>query len=249
MTVSQFVITHKDVKRINNKKYICVNRKNCPNGFDFYDDTKDNISSKNPNYCELTALYWIYKNDNSDIISFEHYRRMFVTHLSPFSYHFLSDKKIEKYLNKYDIILPTYEKYAMSVKDYFVKYHEQKDLDNLRNIVKEFYPSYLKEFDEVMDDTRITHFNMVIAKKSFIDSYSAWLFDILFKLEKITDMTGYDTYQQRLYGFLSERLLNVYVRHNNIKSLHKPVINPLENSFKSYFKRLIRHILRKDFVR
>lgn len=62
-------------------------------------------------------------------------------------------------------------------------------------------------------------------KKKLFDSYCEWLFDILFEMEKYVDLIHLDEYQKRLYGFLSERLLNVWVKHNKLKAKHLNIIN------------------------
>ena len=52
------------------------------------------------------------------------------------------------------------------------------------------------------------------------------MFDILVEREKKIDLNqGYNDYQKRIYGFLSERLLNVWVYANNLKVKEMRVIN------------------------
>ena len=70
---------------------------------------------------------------------------------------------------------------------------------------------------------------MMIASGNVFDSYCEWLFNILFELEKRVDLTTYNEYQKRIYGFISERLLNVYFEYNKYKIFECGVINTEEN--------------------
>ena len=65
---------------------------------------------------------------------------------------------------------------------------------------------------------------MIICKKALFDSYSEWLFDILEYVENRTDVSARSPYQQRAYGFLSERLMDVFLTANNINYKEFPVI-------------------------
>lgn len=115
-TITLYVVTHKDMESsLPERTYIGVGSNKKINKVTLYDDTGDNIALKNPYFCELTALYWIWKNDKSDIVGLEHYRRQFVTG------NILLDKKsILAYLNKYDVIVPRAIRFLDSVYQHYI---------------------------------------------------------------------------------------------------------------------------------
>lgn len=75
-----------------------------------------------------------------------------------------------------------------------------------------------------MNRRKLHILNMFVMKRSLFDEYCTWLFDILFELEKRTDLSGYDTYEARLFGFMSERLFNVWLERQNLKKCEVPVV-------------------------
>lgn len=101
-----------------------------------------------------------------------------------------------------------------------------------------------------MEGNTLYLFNMMILNKHTFDNYCAWLFDILFELEKKVSLEGYSDYQKRIYGFLSERLLNVWILHNNLKCCPIGVINieQKQNITQKILTGLKRKILFKKYV-
>ncbi|HFI0659750.1 TPA: DUF4422 domain-containing protein, partial [Streptococcus suis] len=67
-------------------------------------------------------------------------------------------------------------------------------------------------------------YNMLISNREIFDNYSKWLFDILFELEKNVDLSKYDNYNKRMIGFVSERLINVWVHKNQLSVKELPVV-------------------------
>ena len=184
------------------------------------DNTGENISLKNPYFCELTGLYWAWKNLNADYIGLAHYRRHFMYTKKSNNDKFLNVltyKEASDLLEKNDVILPKKRNYIIeTLYNHYKHTMYVEPLDETRNIIKKLYPDYLDEFDNLKKRRSAHMFNMFIIKKEIFDDYCKWLFDILFELEKIIDNTQYDNFHARFYGRISELLLDVYLRKNNI---------------------------------
>lgn len=191
------------------------------------DSDGDSISEKNPNFCELTGLYWIWKNSTEPIKGLVHYRRYFgKSNLSADYKSIYSHSEMEQMLCNADIVLPYVENLKQSVRnEILISCCTEKIFDDLRSVVANHCGEYLADFDSYFSVNKTTLFNMMFCKAELFDSYCEWLFGILFKLESMTDMSGLNAYQQRLYGFLSERLLNVWVAHNKLRVVNVAVVN------------------------
>ena len=199
------------------------------------DNTGDNISLKNPYFCELTGLYWAWKNLDADYVGLAHYRRHSTDKLfrsktaSKNISKAVSCEKVDKMLDKVDVILPKKRNYLIeNLYDHYKHTMYVEPLDETRKIIEEKYPEYIKEFDNLHKRTSAHMFNMFIMKKEILNDYCEWLFDILFELDNRIDDSKYDTFHARFYGRVSELLLDVYLRTNNISYKELKVID-IEN--------------------
>jgi len=131
----------------------------------------------------------------------------------------------EKLLQKYDVLLPTKRNYYIeTVRSQYEHAHNKRDLDEVEKIVQELYPEYSEVFTKVMHRTKLHILNMFVMKKDKFDEYCKWLFDILFELEKRIDISDYNQYEARVFGFLSERLFNVWLEKQNLICCEVPVV-------------------------
>lgn len=192
------------------------------------DNTGDNISLKNPNFCELTGLYWAWKNLDCEYLGLSHYRRHFKGKKNSNNRldAVLTKADAENILATTDIILPSKRKYYIeNLYSHYAHTMYIEPLEKAGEIIGEFYPKYLAEFQKLKKRTSAHMFNMYIMKKDISDAYCEWLFDILFKLEEQLRSADYDTFHARFYGRVSELLLDVYINTNKLNYKEVPAMH------------------------
>lgn len=176
------------------------------------DNQGKNISEKNRQYCELTALYWIWKNDCSDYAGLGHYRRHFE----------LDEEMLDKLLaSDIDVVLTIPILNFPSVGAVYKHDHLESDWKVMMDAIRILAPDYELAAREIQDGNYYYGYNMLIARKKILDSYCAWLFPILQYCEE-HGQERRDNYQGRYIGFLAERLLGIYfLKHSgNYKIVH-----------------------------
>ncbi len=180
------------------------------------DDEKINISKKNKNYCELTAHYWFWKNyQEYDYVGLCHYRRFFDIDFT--------ESNITKLLKQADVILPQPIVLPHSNGFNLSSVLTREDLYILMYILKTQYPDYMNDVEEYLfNSNKNIACNMFITKASIFQQYSEWLFPLLQETEKYVRLSGY-TRLQRIYGYFSEVLLPIWIKHNHLKIIYTPL--------------------------
>lgn len=244
MNCSIIVCCHKDDVKVSQAPYLPIHVGKALGNQDLGiigDDTGDNISIKNKSYCELTGLYWAWKNlKDADIIGLCHYRRYFDFHnqcqpVLPYTkfpveqidkLDFSVPQSIIDAVSKGKIVVPRVMNNVGSLYDEYCICHNSEDLRALEAVVKELSsPTYAEAFDKVM---HLSHkplcYNMFIMNRNDFDKYCSWLFGILEEVEKRIDISNYSPVQQRVFGYMAERLFNVFVAAEHKEVIHKPLL-------------------------
>jgi len=205
-------------------------------GMKYYDNQGKNISEKNRQYCELTAQYFAWNNIQADYYGFFHYRRYF--NLSPVTLeedgwgnvtydritkkvleeNYLDTKEnIQAMIQNYDVIVPmgrafNREEASNTVYEQFAKEHPtlKKDMDQAIHILSRKYPEFIDACSTYMNAKLAYECNMFIMKKDLFMQYSQWLFSIFDELDKKLDLTEYNMDENRVVGYIAERLFGVY---------------------------------------
>jgi hypothetical protein len=170
------------------------------------DDTGDNISRLNRQFCELTAMYWIWKNATEDIEGLVHYRRHFI----------LPDDWVERmYCNNVDVILPTPLYVAPSIAGNFNKRHDPSNWGYLMECWEHEDYEECQEAKLFFDGNLYSPCNMFIMRREVLNDLCQWMFPKLFAVAGHGGINE-DAYQNRYPGFISERLITFFFdRHRD----------------------------------
>lgn len=171
------------------------------------DDTGENISKWNRQFCELTALYWIWKNAAEDIIGLAHYRRHFILP---------RDWIARMETNGIDVLLPVPLYVAPNLERNYKERHEQADWDYMMKCLKEADEGIFHEAQDFFETNLYSPCNMFVVYREVLNRLCEWLFPLLFR---IVEQGGekQDRYQNRYPGFLSERLITFFFERNREK--------------------------------
>lgn len=195
-------------------------------------EAEPNISLKNRDYCELTALYWAWKHDGASIKGLCHYRRIFK----------LTERQILERLSCAEVLVPRSYAYRWSLKEQYLRFHSADDLRVAELCFLSRYPQDFSSYQAVWTQNRMFPYNMFISSGEFFDAYCSWLFPLLLDIEKKRQEKG----EARYIGYLAERLFNVYlhatqtrVRECAVEYIDRGRYEPMIHTLSSFKNRLI----------
>ena len=231
-----YIITHKDFNNyITNPNYKIL----CDDYFQLKKNyTLTVLNSKNNNelykkrigYSEGSKIYYIWKQYKNNIIKskyvgFNHYRRIFR----------FGNKipNLDEIFRKYDVILNRRRWARSTLKNQFCKFHNEIDLNETINIIKDKFPEYYPIALKTINSKGYFMSNIFIMKSKDFIEYGNFVFTILKEFDKRNNFTTDDNirnyvikmkkikkkrnkigYQRRLQGFLLERISNIFYNYH-----------------------------------
>ncbi len=200
------------------------------------DNEGENISEKNPRYCELTAQYYVWKNyeklGNPDYVGFCHYRRLFnfnpeIRYLSPilngdvFEQLMMDSENIENIIGDNDVIIPEpLDLCGNSVYNQYKEAHYIKDYKTTLDFLLQKYPQYKETVSVYNCEHKGYYTNCYVMTREEFFAYMEWLFSILFEADaKIPEYKNF--YDNRVVGFIAERLFGIYITQLKKSKEHK----------------------------
>lgn len=173
------------------------------------DNTGINISEKNRMYCEMTAVYWVWKNTNHDWIGIEHYRRHLLV-------------KPEMLRDDIDVIMPLpYICYPHEAAQ-FLRFTTERVLNALVKALEDLYPDEYKDYLRILYGKYQYTYNLICARRYVFDNYCRWFFEITEYMERTMGGDVPELIETRAFSYVAEVLTNLYFMHhqNDLRIRH-----------------------------
>jgi len=212
------------------------------------DNTGENISDLNFLYGELTGLYWIWHNvQGLDYVGLCHYRRYFIDD----QMYQMKQGEYLRYLQECDAIVPKHMQCedGCSYYEQFGRAHNIHDLDAVGRALKQSYPEYADAYDHAMNGTIFYYGNLMVTSLQILRAYAKWLFTIFVEAGEEIDVSGYDDYHKRVYGFLSEQMFYVFALANNLKLREVAVGVSAEKTETRELKEALRRLIAQNKIK
>lgn len=164
------------------------------------DNEGDNISEKNGNYSELTALYWIGKHASAEYLGLFHYRRIL---------DITEEDLLRLKENDIDVVLPYPTLHYPDITEHHRRYLKESDWNAMRTALRECSPAYEASLPEIFQGKHFYNYNMFLAKEKIFKDYCDWLFPILKRTEELSIPQGRER-SDRYIGYLGENLTTLY---------------------------------------
>lgn len=183
---------------------------------DFHDNRGMNISSRNPDFCEMTAFYWVWKNrlsavDRNGYVGICHYRRML---------DITEEDRARLLQNRVDVVLPFPMIHLPNIQEHHRRYMREEEWQVLLAALDELHPDYAAAYEEIFSDVYLYNYNLLLARKEVFADYCAWVFPVLFRTEELCVMRGVKRTGRSL-AYMSESLLTLYfLFHKELKTYH-----------------------------
>lgn len=177
-----------------------------------------NINELNPFINEYTAIYWIWKNSNADIVGMNHYRRYFYNDSRIILGNELNINRVDEIMKEYDLILPRPEILNTMVKENIIRIIGEPLYEQISSLIFELMDQkYYRAFLHVHNGNIFYSKAMFVTRKEILDQYCTWVFPILFEVLNRVDMNKYTGNMRRAVGYFAETMWTVWLLNTEYK--------------------------------
>lgn len=167
------------------------------------DNTGVNISTKNKQYCEMSATYWAWKNTKHDWTGIEHYRR-----------HLLATPAMMT--DDVDAILPLPYLCWSNTLAQFRRFVGAEVVDALLRALKMLQPNEYEAYEAILKGPYQYTYNLVCARREVFEDYCKWFFHITEHMETMAGEVP-ALAETRALSYVAEVLTNLYFMSHNTR--------------------------------